>query len=157
LRHAEEFGEFIRAQSGGRRYLSMSREEIVEACRHNQAGRSTARNTGPIMNIDTATKRRFLARVLEFIGYRDAVIELACSALGMRVRSRAFALVGRRPARWPNPHRPRHRRFRGIGRAIAQQLAARGAASRCISIPTAPRRRHAAIPGRPGPPCNFRG
>ena len=36
------------------------------------------------MNIDTATKRRFLARVLEFIGYRDAVIELVCAAIGGR-------------------------------------------------------------------------
>jgi hypothetical protein len=31
--------------------------------------------------------------VLDFIGYRDAVIELACSAMGMRVKPRAFALV----------------------------------------------------------------
>jgi hypothetical protein len=35
------------------------------------------------MNIDTATKRRFLSRVLGFIGYRETVIELVCSAIGM--------------------------------------------------------------------------
>jgi hypothetical protein len=93
VRHAEEFGEFIRAQSGGRRFLSMSREEIVETCRHNQARQIDGTQYWAIMNIDTATKRRFLARVLDFIGYRDAVIELACSAMGARAKPRAFALV----------------------------------------------------------------
>jgi len=83
-RHEAEFGEFIRSQSGGRRYLSMSREEIVEACRHNQARQIDGTHYWAIMNIDTATKRRFLARVLEFIGYRDTVIEFVCSAIGMR-------------------------------------------------------------------------
>jgi negative regulator of replication initiation len=95
-RHAPEFGEFIRAQSGGRRYLSMSREEIVEACRHNQARQIDGTQYWAIMNIDTATKRRFLARVLEFIGYRDVVIEFACNAFGGRSatrRGRGLALV----------------------------------------------------------------
>jgi negative modulator of initiation of replication len=92
-RHAEEFREFIAAQSGGRRFLTMTREEIVAACRHNQARQIDGTQYWAIMNIDTATKRRFLARLLEFIGYRDAVIELACSALGGRARSRGFSLV----------------------------------------------------------------
>jgi hypothetical protein len=92
-RHTEEFSEFIRAQSGGRRFLSMSREEIVEACRHNQARQIDGTQYWAIMNIDTATKRRFLARVLDFIGYRDAVIELACSTLGARARPRGLAAV----------------------------------------------------------------
>lgn len=83
-RHAEEFGEFIYSQSGGRRYLSLSREEILETCRHNQARQIDGTRYWAIMNIDTATKRRFLARVLEFIGYRDEVIDFACGALGLR-------------------------------------------------------------------------
>lgn len=36
------------------------------------------------MNIDTATKRRFLSRLLEFIGYRDEVIEFVCGAIRMK-------------------------------------------------------------------------
>ena len=36
------------------------------------------------MNIDTPTKRRFLSRVLEFVDYRDDLIEFACNAIGMR-------------------------------------------------------------------------
>ena len=95
-RHAAEFGEFIRSQTSGRRYLSLSREEILENCRHNQARQIDGTQYWAIMNIDTATKRRFLARVLEFIGYRDSVIEFTCSAIGMRGavrRGRLTALV----------------------------------------------------------------
>ena len=90
-RHASELGEFIRSQPGGRRYLSMTREEIIETCRHNQARQIAGTQYWAIMNIDTATKRRFLARLLEFIGYRDAVVEFVCSVFGGRV-------VGRRRA-----------------------------------------------------------
>jgi negative regulator of replication initiation len=92
-RHASEFSEFIRSQSGGRRFLSMSREEILETCQHNQARQIDGTQYWAIMNIDTATKRRFLARVLEFIGYRDAVVELVCSAFGGRIAPRRFAAL----------------------------------------------------------------
>ena len=95
-RHAAEFGEFTRSQTSGRCYLSLSREEILETCRHNQARQIDGTQYLAIMNIDTATKRRFLARVLEFIGYRDAVIEFTCSAIGMKGagrRGRLTALV----------------------------------------------------------------
>ena len=83
-RHPADFGEFIRSMETGRRYLGMSREEIVETCRHNQARQIDGTPYWAIMNIDTATKRRFLARVLEFVGYRDAVIDVACAAIGMK-------------------------------------------------------------------------
>src|SRR5471030_313741 len=95
-RHASEFGEFIRSQSGGRRFLGMNREEIIEACRLNQARQIDGTQYWAIMNIDTATKRRFLARVLEFIGYRETVTEFVCSAIGMKGalrRGRFAALV----------------------------------------------------------------
>jgi len=81
-RHPADFGEFIRSLDGGRRYLGLSREEILETCRHNQARQIDGTPYWAIMNIDSATKRRFLARVLEFVGYRDAAIELACAAIG---------------------------------------------------------------------------
>lgn len=83
-RHASEFGEFIRSLSGGRRYLGLSREEILETCRHNQARQIGGTPYWAIMNLDTATKRRFLARVLEFVGYREATIEFVCAAIGMK-------------------------------------------------------------------------
>lgn len=37
VRHSEEFAEFIRRQSGRRRFLGLTREEVVETCRHCQA------------------------------------------------------------------------------------------------------------------------
>ena len=92
-RHAGEFGEFIRSLPGGRRYLSMSREDILETCRHNQARQIDGTQYWAIMNIDTATKRRFLARVLEFIGYRDEVIEFACATLGVKRPARRSTLT----------------------------------------------------------------
>lgn len=96
-RHPADFGEFIRSLDGGRRYLGLSREEILETCRHNQARQIAGTQYWAIMNLDTATKRRFLARVLEFVGYRDSTIEFACAAIGMKrpARSSRFgALAG---------------------------------------------------------------
>lgn len=93
-RHPADFGEFIRSLDGGRKYLSLSRDEILETCRHNQARQIAGTPYWAIMNIDTATKRRFLARVLEFAGYRESAIEFACAAIGMKRPARrlgAFA------------------------------------------------------------------
>jgi len=94
-KHPADFGEFIRSLEGGRRYLGLSREEILETCRHNQARQIAGTQYWAIMNLDTATKRRFLARVLEFVGYRDTAIDFACSAIGMKrtVRAGRFAAL----------------------------------------------------------------
>jgi negative modulator of initiation of replication len=62
----------------------LSREAIVDQCRHNQARQIPDTHYWAIMNIDTATKRRFLSRVLEFIGYREDIVDFACNAIGMR-------------------------------------------------------------------------
>jgi negative modulator of initiation of replication len=93
-RHGSEFNEYIlslSASPGGRRYLGLSREAIVEQCRHNQAREIPDTHYWAIMNIDTATKRRFLSRVLEFIGYREDVVELVCSVIGSRQPLRRIA------------------------------------------------------------------
>jgi len=82
--HPTDFGDFIRSSSSGRRYLGLSRDEILETCQHNQARPIEGTPYWAIMNLDTATKRRFLARVLEFTGYPDEVIEVVCAAIGMR-------------------------------------------------------------------------
>lgn len=93
-RYGSELNEFIVSLSSspsGRRYLGLSREEIVEQCRHNQARQIPSTNYWAIMNIDTATKRRFLSRVLEFIGYREDVIDFVCGAIGIRHANRRTA------------------------------------------------------------------
>lgn len=86
-RHDSEFNEFILSLSNsanGRRYLGLSRQEILEQCRHNQARQIPQTRYWAIMNLDTATKRRFLSRVLDFIGYREDIIDFVCGAIGMR-------------------------------------------------------------------------
>src|ERR1017187_3864800 len=86
-KYGSEFNEFIlslSASPSGRRFLGMSREEIVEQCRHNQARQIPNTHYWAIMNIDTATKRRFLSRVLEFIGYREDIADFACGVIGIR-------------------------------------------------------------------------
>ena len=91
MRHGSEFKEFIRSLSSGasgRRYLGMSHAEIVEQCRHNQARQIPSTQFWAIMNIDTATKRRFLSRVLEFVGYDDNLIGFACGVIGSSHASR---------------------------------------------------------------------
>lgn len=87
-RHPEDFGEFIRSLPGGRRYLGLSPDEILAACRHNQARQIDGTQFRAIMNLDTPTKRRFLARVLEFVGYREEVIEFARSFIGQKRATR---------------------------------------------------------------------
>ncbi|MDB6127980.1 MAG: hypothetical protein JWM35_1876 [Verrucomicrobia bacterium] len=95
LRHPADFGEYIRSLPGGRRFLSMNQEEILATCRHNQARQIDGTQYWAIMNIDAATKRRFLARVLEFVGYREEVIEFACGFIGQkRVTRRSRLSVG---------------------------------------------------------------
>ena len=86
-KHAQEFKEYIHSLSGGtsgRRYLGLSREDIVDQCRHNQARQIPGTRYWAIMNIDTATKRRFLSRVLEFTGFREDLVALACGVIGSR-------------------------------------------------------------------------
>jgi negative modulator of initiation of replication len=95
MRHASEFREFIRSLSSGssgRRYLGLTHSEIVEQCRHNQARQIPNTQFWAIMNIDTATKRRFLSRVLEFVGYDDGLIEFICGVIGARYAPRRKAL-----------------------------------------------------------------
>lgn len=91
-RHRADFGEFIRSLPGGRRFLGLSREEILATCRHNQARQIDGTQFWAIMNLDTATKRRFLARVLEFVGYRAEVIAFVCNFIGQRRAARGARL-----------------------------------------------------------------
>jgi negative modulator of initiation of replication len=86
-RHAAEFREFILALSSGaagHRYLGMSREQIADRLARNQARPIPGTRYWAVMNIDAATKRRFLSRILDFIGYREELVDLACGAIGVR-------------------------------------------------------------------------
>ena len=79
-----EIDDFLAHQDSGRKYLGFSAEEIRETCHHNQARQIPDSHFWAIMNLDTATKRRFLRRLLVFVGQPDDVIELVLSTLGGR-------------------------------------------------------------------------
>jgi negative modulator of initiation of replication len=82
--HAPEFSDFIAHHASGRKYLGLSAEEIRETCHHNQARPIDGTHYWAIMNLDTATKRRFLRRLLVFVGMSDEVIAHVTSTLGGR-------------------------------------------------------------------------
>jgi negative modulator of initiation of replication len=92
-RDPADFHEFILSLDSRRRYLGRSREEILAQCRHNQARQIPGTPFWAIMNLDTATKRRFLSRVLDFAGYREEVIDVVCSAIGMRRPARRLPFL----------------------------------------------------------------
>jgi negative modulator of initiation of replication len=80
-RHPADFGEFIRSLPGGRHYLSLPPEEVLAACRRNQARQIDGTQFWAIMNLDAAAHRHFLAHVLEFLGYREQVIDFVCGSI----------------------------------------------------------------------------
>ena len=79
-----EFDDFLAHQASGRKYLGFSAEEIRETCHHNQARQIPDTHFWAIMNLDTPTKRRFLRRLLVFVGQPDDVIEYALTSFGGR-------------------------------------------------------------------------
>ena len=82
--HAAEFSDFIAHHASGRKYVGLSAEEIRETCQHNQARPIDGTHYWAIMNLDTPTKRRFLRRLLVFIGASDEVIAHVTASLGGR-------------------------------------------------------------------------
>lgn len=82
--HPAEFRDLIEHADSGRRYLGLNPEQIRETCRHNQARQIPGTHFWAIMNLDTSTKRRFLRRLLIFVGARDEVVEHVTSLLGRR-------------------------------------------------------------------------
>ena len=81
--YAMDFADFIAHQESGRRYLALSRDDIQELRQRNRARPIQATQYWAVMSIDPATKRRFVCRLLEFIGCHDETVALACRALDL--------------------------------------------------------------------------
>ena len=81
--YAGDFADFISHQESGRRYLMLSRNEINEVRSHNHARQIDGTQYWAVLAIDDATKRRFVRRLLEFIGCHDETVTQACRALGL--------------------------------------------------------------------------
>jgi hypothetical protein len=80
--YAVDFADFISHQESGRRYLAWHRDEINEARARNLARQIDGTQFWAVMTIDDATRRRFVDRLLEFIGCHDETVTLADRALG---------------------------------------------------------------------------
>jgi hypothetical protein len=79
--YACDFADFISHQESGRHYLAWNRDEINEARARNQARQIEGTQFWAVMTIDAASKRRFVRRMLEFIGCHDETVTLACRSL----------------------------------------------------------------------------
>jgi negative regulator of replication initiation len=92
--HAGDFADFVSHQESGYRYLMLSRDEVLEVRAHNHARQIDGTQFWAVMTIDERTKRRFVRRLLEFVGYRDESVSAACRALGLTSDSRSSRLLG---------------------------------------------------------------
>ena len=81
--YACDFADFISHQESGRRYLMLNRDEVNDVRSHNHAVQLAGTQYWAVMTIDDATKRRFVCRMLEFIGCHDETVTQACRALGL--------------------------------------------------------------------------
>lgn len=92
--YATDFADFISHQESGRLYLAWSRDEINEARARNHARQIDGTQFWAVMTIDDETRRRFVCRLLEFIGCHDETVIMACRALGFAVpTARRFRLL----------------------------------------------------------------
>jgi len=81
--YAMDFADFIAHQESGRRYIALSRDDIREIRQPNRARPIPATQYWAVMSIDHASQRRFVRRLLEFIGCHDETVALACRALDL--------------------------------------------------------------------------
>ena len=88
-----DFADFISHQESGRRYLMLSRDEVNAVREHNQACQLAGTQYWAVMTIDETTKRRFVCRLLEFIGCHDEIVVHACRALGLSAGTTGFRLL----------------------------------------------------------------
>ncbi len=80
--YAADFADFISHQESGRHYLMFNRDEINEMRAHNHARQIAGTQFWAVMTIDDVSKRRFVCRLLEFIGCHDETVVQACRSLG---------------------------------------------------------------------------
>jgi hypothetical protein len=81
--YPSDFADFISHQESGHRYLMLSREEVQAVRAHNHARQIDGTQFWAVMTIDQRAKRRFVRRLLEFIGCHDDTVARACHALGL--------------------------------------------------------------------------
>jgi hypothetical protein len=91
--YAVDFADFIAHQESGRHYLALSRDDIQELRQRNRARPIPATHYWAVMSIDPAAKRRFVCRLLEFIGCHDETVTFACRVLNLSAAAPAAPCV----------------------------------------------------------------
>lgn len=91
--YACDFADFISHQESGRRYLMLNRDEVNAVRSHNHALQLDGTQYWAVMTIDDDTKRRFICRLLEFIGCHDETVAHTCRALGLGEAAAGFRLL----------------------------------------------------------------
>jgi negative regulator of replication initiation len=81
--HASDFADFISHQESGYRYLFMNRDEFDAVRATNRARQIDGTQFWAVMSIGPGQRRRFVRRLLEFIGCHDETVHEACNALGL--------------------------------------------------------------------------
>lgn len=92
--YACDFADFISHQESGRRYLMLDRHEVNAVRAHNHAEQIDGTQYWAVMSIDDTTKRRFIRRLLEFIGCHDETVAHACRSLGLGEAAASLRLMG---------------------------------------------------------------
>lgn len=92
--HASDFADFISHQESGHRYLMLTPDEILEVRSHNHARQIDGTQFWAVMTIDPLSQRRFVRRLLEFIGCHDQTVTEACRVLGLTPDSEPVRLRG---------------------------------------------------------------
>jgi negative regulator of replication initiation len=81
--YATDFADFISHQESGLHYLAWNRDEINGARARNHARQIDGTQYWAVMTLDDGTRRRFVCRMLEFIGCHDETVTAACRALNL--------------------------------------------------------------------------
>lgn len=79
--YASDFADFVSHQESASRYLMLPPAAVHEVRARNRARQIDGTPFWAVMTIDDATRRRFVARLLEFIGCHDDTITQALRAL----------------------------------------------------------------------------
>ncbi|MFI5337397.1 MAG: hypothetical protein ACHQ5A_11470 [Opitutales bacterium] len=91
--HAADFSSFLSRQDSARRYLLLDRDEVNAIRASHPARQIDGTPYWAVMGLEAATRRRFVRRLLEFIGCHDETVALAVRLLGLDNSGRGFRLL----------------------------------------------------------------
>ncbi len=92
--HPNDFADFISHQESGHRYLMLTQDEVRDVRAHNHARQIDGTPFWAVMTIDRKSQRRFVRRLLEFIGCHDQTVVEAIDVLGLAHDDSPHRLTG---------------------------------------------------------------